>query len=346
MSDMRDMERRHSTPRLDATERPSACYRATVFRATVFETEASRPCYRLRDGSFELLCGGAGRRPDGRGAEVGGGDAVAARHGHSSAPLGAAATRRTVSRRAHPRQTPLILALCLLPATCALAPPVRQESAMGVNEHGAYDFHARARRMPPPIPMPPRSFFEGLSGMPWSSGKAEQPRHLEPVTQLRAGALLHDGGPGSGEVALAPSPTLQALVRSREREVALAPSPTLQALVRSRERRRRGTEKGSSHADGHVAAPNVRQGTALMQRLRGRARNGQVAARVDTLEGVADASRLRQEEREAWQWASALDWELDKALAPLARVCRGVLYCAEWAHERLLRAIAFAQDMR
>jgi len=160
---LRDMERRHSTPRLDATERPSACYRATVFRATVFETEASRPCYRLRDGSFELLCGGAGRRPDGRGAEVGGGDAVAARHGHSSAPLGAAATRRTVSWRAHPRQTPLILALCLLPATCALAPPVRQESAMGVNEHGAYDFHARARRMPPPIPMPPRSFFEVAS---------------------------------------------------------------------------------------------------------------------------------------------------------------------------------------
>ena len=34
------------------------------------------------------------------------------------------------------------------------------KEAMGVNEHGAYDFRSSSRRMPPPIPMPPRSFFE------------------------------------------------------------------------------------------------------------------------------------------------------------------------------------------
>ena len=34
------------------------------------------------------------------------------------------------------------------------------------NERGAFDFKGSARRMPPPIPMPPRSFFESLAGSP------------------------------------------------------------------------------------------------------------------------------------------------------------------------------------
>ena len=36
----------------------------------------------------------------------------------------------------------------------------RGESAMGVNEKGAYDFRSSRRSMPPPFPMPPRSFLE------------------------------------------------------------------------------------------------------------------------------------------------------------------------------------------
>jgi hypothetical protein len=87
---------------------------------------------------------------------------VDARNGESSRTVSEAAIRRasrTVSEAAIRRA--MLIALCLLPA--AGSSPAPGQSAMGVNEHGAYDFRARARQMPPPIPMPPRSFFEVAS---------------------------------------------------------------------------------------------------------------------------------------------------------------------------------------
>ena len=89
----------------------------------------------------------------------------AARNGESTRTVSEAVIRRasrTVSEAAIRRA--MLIALCLLPA--AGSPPagggLKRESAMGVNEHGAYDFRAKCQ-MPPPIPMPPRSFFEVAS---------------------------------------------------------------------------------------------------------------------------------------------------------------------------------------
>jgi hypothetical protein len=117
-----------------------------------------------------------------------------------------------------------------------------------------------------------------------------------------AGSLLQDS-PGSGEAAFLP------------------PSQTLQVLVK---RRQRGEEDGGSRMDKGGAAPNVPQGTALgtlWQRLRKEGKVDVVAGEEQCFSNFGVAV-LRQEERDAWQWASSLDWALDRALAPLGRVCR------------------------
>ena len=117
-----------------------------------------------------------------------------------------------------------------------------------------------------------------------------------------AGLLLQDS-PVSGEAAFLP------------------PSQTLQVLVK---RQRRGEEDGGSRADKGGAAANVRQGTALgtlWQQLRKGGKVKVVAGEEQCFSNFGLAV-LRQEERDAWQWASSLDWALDRALAPLGRVCR------------------------
>ena len=89
-------------------------------------------------------------------------------------------------------------------------------------------------------------------------------------------------------------------------------------------KQRRGEEDGGSRVDKGGAAPNIRQGTApgtLWQRLRKGGKVEVVAGEEQCFSNFGVAV-LRQEERDAWQWASSLDLALDRALAPLGRVCR------------------------